>query len=174
MKSQIDNLKDYAELAWASYGYFHHFLEQYNKPDYTDKIHYIDAKDENGKYKLDINNEKAKRPLDIADILDVNYKRCNVFEYNSRFRKYNKIGTLKGDFAPTQAKNFFERYDLLKHCPNTDSGFSATLFQNKQTKEYILSFRGTELGTEKLEDTMNDLTQICYLLKIRFHDNTTI
>lgn len=33
---------------------------------------------------------------------------------------------------------------MLIHQPNTESGFSATLFQNKQTNEYILSFRGTK------------------------------
>lgn len=46
-------------------------------------------------------------------------------------------GTLKGDFTPLQTKQFFERYDILIHQPNTDSGFSATLFQNKESKEYI-------------------------------------
>ena len=75
--------------------------------------------------------------------------------------KPNKVGTLKGDFTPTQAKRFFERYELIHHIPNTLSGFSATLFGEKrkqtstQTDEvkytnqygyvnYILAFRGTE------------------------------
>ncbi|WP_233714339.1 lipase family protein, partial [Helicobacter trogontum] len=39
---------------------------------------------------------------------------------------------------------FFSRYDLLIHQPNTESGFSATLFQNKETKEYTLAIRGTK------------------------------
>ena len=55
-----------------------------------------------------------------------------------------KAGTLKGDMTPTQAKKFFEKYDILIHQPNTESGFSATLFQNKESKEYTLAFRGTE------------------------------
>ncbi len=55
-----------------------------------------------------------------------------------------EIDSLKGDMTSTQAKRFFERYDLLKHCPNTDSGFSATLFYDIQKDEYIASFRGTE------------------------------
>ena len=63
------------------------------------------------------NNKRIPTPSDILNI-----------EYNSLF---------SGDFGKEQAKQFFERYDLLKHYPNTDSGFSATLFQNKESKEYI-------------------------------------
>lgn len=33
---------------------------------------------------------------------------------------------------------------MLIHQPNTESGFSATLFQNKESKEYTLAIRGTE------------------------------
>ena len=141
-KRQIDKLRDNAELAWASYGYFHYFLEQHNKPDYIDKVHYIDAKDENGKDKLDNNNEKVKRPLELTDILDINYKKCAVFEYNSFLERYDRIGTLKGEFTPTQAKRFSERYELIHHIPNTESGFSVTLFYNHTTKTYTLAFRG--------------------------------
>ena len=160
-RQTIQNLQNNAELAWASYGYFHYFLEQHNKPDYIDKVHYIDAKDENGKDKLDNNNEKVKRPIELTDILDINYKKCAVFEYNSFLERYDRIGTLKGDFTPTQAKRFFEKYDILIHQPNTESGFSATLFgekrkqTNTESKEvsytndygytnYILSIRSTE------------------------------
>ncbi|RDU58730.1 hypothetical protein CQA53_11970, partial [Helicobacter didelphidarum] len=55
-----------------------------------------------------------------------------------------------GEFSPNQAKRFFERYDLLLHQPNTDSGFSATLFQDKETKEYTLAIRGTEMWTRDM------------------------
>ena len=46
--------------------------------------------------------------------------------------------------SPFQAKKFFERYDLLIHQPNTESGFSATLFQNKESKEFTLAIISTE------------------------------
>ena len=36
---------------------------------------------------------------------------------------------------PLQSKRFFEKYDLLKHCPNTESGFSATLFGEKRKQK---------------------------------------
>ncbi|WP_210647680.1 hypothetical protein, partial [Helicobacter bilis] len=159
-KQQINKLKDNAELAWASYGYFHYFLEQHNKPDYIDKVHYIDAKDENGKDKLDNNNKKVKRPIEITDILDMNYKKCDVFEYNSFLKRYDRIGTLDGDFGKIQLQQFFERYDLLKHCPNTDSGFSATLFKDTKADskdlEYTLAIRGTEFKLDQIQDLLND------------------
>ncbi|MGX3045811.1 hypothetical protein ACWIUO_11860, partial [Helicobacter sp. T3_23-1056] len=46
---------------------------------------------------------------------------------------------LNGEFGETQTKHFFKKYELLIHQPNTDSGFSATLFQNKSTKEFIFA-----------------------------------
>ncbi|WP_233706004.1 hypothetical protein [Helicobacter bilis] len=51
---------------------------------------------------------------------------------------------LKGNFTPTQTKRFFERYELLIHQPNTESGFSATLFQHKESKEFTLAIISTE------------------------------
>ncbi|RDU60893.1 hypothetical protein CQA53_10590, partial [Helicobacter didelphidarum] len=96
-----------------------------------------------------------------ADILDITYK----YYLDDNGKPKNGLLDDKlfdGDFSPLQAKRFFERYDLLEHCPNTDSGFSATLFgekrkqKNIESKEisytaeygyinYILAFRGTEL-----------------------------
>ena len=51
-------------------------------------------------------------------------------------------------------KDFFEKYDLLKHCPNTESGFSATLFQHKESNKYTLAIRGTEI---KLSQAWQDI-----------------
>ena len=82
------------------------------------------------------NNKRIPTPSDILNI-----------EYNSLF---------SGDFSPTQTQRFFSRYDLLIHQPNTESGFSATLFQNKETKEYTLAIRGTEFNLEQIKDLIND------------------
>ncbi|XAK36794.1 hypothetical protein AAH951_04010 [Campylobacter coli] len=113
-KQQINKLRDMAELAQASYGYFH----------------YVDNK-------FDIKDED--KIVTFEDVLDITYKNSKIID-----EREFKIGTLKGDFSPLQAKQFFSRYDLLKHCPNTNSGFSATLFQNKEAKEYTLAIRGIE------------------------------
>ena len=59
----------------------------------------------------------------------------------------NDITKIKLDDELSQRTiNFVNRFKVLHYQPNTSSGFSATLFQNKQTKEYILSFRSTELS----------------------------
>ncbi|HEB9350296.1 TPA: hypothetical protein RZK40_001850, partial [Campylobacter coli] len=95
-KQQIQKFRDNAELAWASYGYF----------DFIDKQYSFDEKDKN-EFKtlyakindIDESNEKVQNAkATYTDILNM--------EYNSLF---------DGDFSPLQAKQFFSRYDLLKH-----------------------------------------------------------
>lgn len=142
-KKQIQTLKDNSELAWAAYGYFHLANESY-KPEENSK----DLK--RLKYFRDIKEDTTQSVFPtLIDILNIEYK----------YFKDEKTGKLKdgffddelfsGEFSPPQAKQFFSRYDLLKHCLNTDSGFSATLFQNKETKEYTLAIRGTEFNSNQ-------------------------
>ncbi|ECX4330645.1 DUF2974 domain-containing protein [Campylobacter jejuni] len=135
-KQQINKLRDMAELAQASYGYFH----------------YVDNK-------FDIKDED--KIITFENVLDITYKNSKIID-----ERGFKIGKLDGDFSPLQAKQFFSCYDLLKHCSNTGSGFSATLFGEKRkqidskTKEksytseygyinYILAIRGTEMSSFK-------------------------
>ncbi|MEW5994957.1 MAG: hypothetical protein AB1744_11255, partial [Candidatus Zixiibacteriota bacterium] len=47
-------------------------------------------------------------------------------------------------FTDQQAEWFTANYEIVTHYPNDSSGFSATLFRNKYTGEYTLSFRSTE------------------------------
>ena len=91
-----------------------------------------EIKDNFKKYKPNEN----QRDITYSDILDITYKY--YLDDNGKPKDDLLNGMLLGsDFSSLQAKKFFERYDLLKHCPNTDSGFSATLFQEKETKEYM-------------------------------------
>ncbi|MGX2972932.1 lipase family protein [Helicobacter sp. T3_23-1059] len=108
----ITKLRDYAELAQASYGYFHCIGHKIR-----DKELVIENQNVLG---MNFNNLKVVDSLGLA------------------------IGKLNGDFTTTQAKHFFEKYDLLIHQPNTESGFSATLFQHKQSKLFTLAIRGTD------------------------------
>ena len=125
-KERIKKLRDCAELAMAAYGYF-------------DRLKYNDAQDEDSQKALkEFRKIKKDQAATIAhaDILDITYKY--YLDDNGKPKDswyHNRL--FDGDFTPLQAKRFFERYDLLKHCPNTDSGFSATLFQEKETKEYM-------------------------------------
>ncbi|EQM94722.1 hypothetical protein HRAG_02486 [Helicobacter bilis ATCC 43879] len=137
-KEQIQKLRDYAELAWASYGYFHLADKDYKPEGWWNK-----DRERLEQFAKQYNNPKTTE-VELESIRPTYIDILNI-EYNSFF---------DGDFSPLQAKRFFEKYDLLKHCPNTESGFSATLFQNKETKEYTLAIRGTEI---KLSQAWQDI-----------------
>ncbi|EAI3337465.1 DUF2974 domain-containing protein, partial [Campylobacter jejuni] len=126
-KQQINKLRDMAELAQASYGYFH----------YADN-------------KFDIKDED--KIVTFENVLDITYKNSKIID-----ERGFKIGKLDGDFSPLQAKQFFSRYDLLIHQPNTESSFSATLFYDKQKDKFIAGFRGTE--TDNFIDLVQDIAQ---------------
>ncbi|TLE07333.1 hypothetical protein [Helicobacter bilis] len=161
-KEQIKKLRDNAELAMAAYGYF-------------DRLKYNDAQDEDSQKALEgFRKIKKDQTATIAhaDILDITYKyylNNNGKPKDSWY--HNRL--FDGDFSPLQAKRFFSRYDLLEHCPNTESGFSATLFgektkqKNTESKaiqytseygyiDYILAIRGTESKFEQIKDIIND------------------
>lgn len=134
-KEQVKKLRDNAELAWASYGYFHLVGKKFHKKSKT----------------------RQKDTITQTDILDLTYNKYIAVESNPHKPDDEiKVGTLSGDMTPTQAQRFFSRYDLLEHCPNTESGFSATLLGEKETKEYTLAIRGTEFKLEQIKDLIND------------------
>ena len=63
-------------------------------------------------------------------------------------------------FTETQAQDFADHWKVIDQCPNTDSGFSGTLFQctlddpvtGAKQGELVLSFRSTEF----IDDAVND------------------
>ena len=111
-KQQINKLRDNVELAWAAYGYFHLVGKKFaNKEEHKDK---------------------KDTEITMHDILDSTYNGYVTSDHTTLINPEK----LKGDFTPTQAKRFSERYELIHHIPNTESGFSATLFQDKESKEY--------------------------------------
>ncbi|TLD91468.1 hypothetical protein LS80_011230, partial [Helicobacter trogontum] len=78
-----------------------------------------------------------------------------------------KVGKLDGDMTPTQVKRFLNKYDILIHQPNTESGFSATLFQNKESKEYTLAIRGTE--PSNIGDIKTDINLVAGIIPKKQH-----
>ena len=129
----INNLKDYAELAQASCGYFHLADENYKPTNNKDGNRLKYFKDTIKQVEYDI------RPT-FADILNVEYQYYKDKNTKAKDSWYNDK-FLGVDFTPTQAKNFLEKYELWLHQPNTKSSFFATLFQNKFTKEFIFKLR---------------------------------
>ncbi|MBR2112488.1 MAG: hypothetical protein IJ950_06110 [Helicobacter sp.] len=106
-KILINKMRDNAELAQAAYEYFHFIGKNFsNKEEYKDK---------------------KDTEITQTDILDITYNGYEVKDTGLIFDD-----KLKGDFTPTQTQRFFSRYDLLIHQPNTESGFSATLFGEKR------------------------------------------
>ena len=159
IKTQINNLKDYAELAQASYFNFE-FINNRNV------------------FELDSNNEK------IPDIsYPRNYKEAKVTLHHSISQKYCNQGVLvnlekgddiftkmrndanesfnfdklNGEFGEIQAQNFAKRYKIKFHQPNTFSGFSATLFYDKEKDRFVVGFRGTESNIKNPLETLKDL-----------------
>ena len=165
-KQQINRLRDNAELAWAAYGYFHFANPNYDfNKDEIDKErlkHFRDIKrDELIKQNPNTTDQELQNTYPThSDILNIEHK----------YFRDEKTGKLKdsffddklfgGDFSPTQAKRFFDKYDMLIHQPNTHSGFSATLFKDTKAdskdSEYTLAIRGTEFNLEQIKDLIND------------------
>ncbi|WP_233714323.1 hypothetical protein, partial [Helicobacter trogontum] len=154
-KILINKLKDNAELAMAAYGYFHLADSKYDfNKDEIDKRR---LKEFRKRKDDEFNVSLYPTPTDILNIEYKYFKDKNDKPQDSWYHKH----FLGGDMTPTQAKRFFSRYDLLIHQPNTESGFSATLFgekrkqRNTESKEisytseygyinYTLAIRGTE------------------------------
>ena len=133
-KEMIDKLRDNAELAWASYGYFHLANPKYDfNKDSTDKKRleeFRKRKEENLKQNnIQITDQELQNTFPTpADILNIEHKYFRDKNGKLQDSWYHKH-FLGGDMTPTQAKRFFERYELIHHIPNTTiSGFSATLF----------------------------------------------
>ena len=138
-KEAINRLKNNAELAMAAYGYFHLADSNYNfDKDNTDKKRLAEFR-KIKKHKLEQNNIRiADQEIQNtyptpSDILNIEYKYFKDENDKPQDSWYHQH-FLGVDFSPLQAQNFFEKYDLLKHCPNTESGFSATLFSEKNKR----------------------------------------
>ena len=134
-KTLINKLKNAAELAQAAYGYYDLMTSDTNPL-------FIKLKNENSQ--ANSNEDFSKKETTLIDIMDSSYKNYEVYFFNPKTKKEEKVGTLKGEFTPTQAKRFFERYELIHHIPNTLSGFSATIFYDTQKDRFVVGFRGAE------------------------------
>lgn len=128
MKELINNLRDYAELAQASY-----FNFMYINNDEREMDSYKIGQNRFPKDKDNIEN------LEYTKTLSKKYK--DYFIYNDSIALYP---TLNGEFGEIQAKNFAKKYEIKFHQPNTASGFSATLFYDKEKDKFVVGFRGTE------------------------------
>ncbi|EJA8757849.1 DUF2974 domain-containing protein [Campylobacter jejuni] len=162
MKTQINELKDYAELAWASYFYFD-FLNTRNifELDFNqEKIQEENSLRGYREIKVNLEHVVSQKHKDKEVLIDLRQddawqsKMLNFFDEKTNFDKLN------GEFGELQTKNFIQRYEVQFHQPNTTSGFSATLFYDKEKDEFIVGFRGTETDNfiSSIQDIVQDIT----------------
>ena len=147
MKTQINNLKDYAELAQASYFNFN-FLNTRNIFELDSNQEKIQDKNSLRGYreiKVNLEHVVSQKYKDKEVLIGLRQddtwqsKMLNFFDEKTNFDKLN------GEFGEIQAQNFAKRYTIKFHQPNTTSGFSATLFEyTKDNNQKIIAIRGTE------------------------------
>lgn len=163
-RCQIQNLKDYAELAWASYFYFNFLKDSQNIPR---KIYALDKqgqkiKDENyprGYKEIEITLEHIVNQKYYNQEVLTNLKQDSAWQSNllNTLNEKSNFDKLNGEFSSLQAKNFAKRYKIKFHQSNTSSGFSATLFYDTQKDRFVVGFRGTELNIKTPLEASKDL-----------------
>ena len=154
MKTQINNLKDYAELAQASYFNFE-FIDNRN----------IFELDSNNEKIPDISYPRKYKETKITLLHSISQKYynqevlINLQQGDDIFTKMRNDASesfnfdkLNGEFGEVQANNFAKRYEIIFHQPNTPTGFSATLFSDKMKNRFIVGFRGTEGAMDIIQD----------------------
>lgn len=165
-KAKISILKNYAELAWASYFFFDLAKDSKGNPRTIYKF------DKNGEKIADTSfpREYKEREVTLEHIVSKKYQGQEVLPYleeetspdkklTNTFNTLFNSDRLNGEFSPIQAQKFCKRYELIFHQPNTSSGFSATLFYDTQKDKYIVSFRGTETNMPSIiQDIFQDIS----------------
>jgi hypothetical protein len=67
---------------------------------------------------------------------------------NNHYNYSPDQGQGKTKLTDQQIDRFFANFEIVNHYANDASGFSATVFQNKSTGEYTVSFRSLEYANE--------------------------
>ena len=165
MKQALNNLKDYAELAQASYFYFDLFKDSQGIPR---KIYELDSnsnkiKDESyprGYKEIEITLEHIVSQKHKGQEVLVNLQQGDdIFtEMRNKANETFNSDKLNGEFGKIQTQNFIKRYEVIFHQPNTLTGFSATLFYDKEKDRFVVGFRGTERLFNDFKDWIQDLS----------------
>lgn len=89
---------------------------------------------------------------DLASLAEASYLLFDEFDYKNSEKVEDELVNAKreGVFSATQAADFVQQWEVVSHQKNTDSGFSATLFKNKETGNFYYACRGTEPGWQDL------------------------
>ena len=101
----------------------------------------------------------------LAQLAEASYAEL-ISAVNSQTNLINSLKDTK--FSQTQAEEFAKNWKLISYQPNTESGFSATLFQyigndpnsGYTNGELVYAIRGTELGIFNPDDLASDIGDI--------------
>jgi len=94
----------------------------------------------------------SEQYYDLASLAEASYVLFDLFDYtNSDYVElalqnvdFLQMGTdYKGNFSATQAAAFVATWEVVSHQADNESGFSATLFKNKETGNFYYTCRGT-------------------------------
>lgn len=105
----------------------------------------------------------VKSMFELAQLAEAAY--ADLWEHNQEVTNKEGVeGALKKidedlnkTFSESQAVALTEAWSVITHRPNTESGYSSTLFKNTDGS-YVLSFRGTEAKTpEDLSTSIGDI-----------------
>lgn len=107
-----------------------------------------DSKNSQGK-KLDNKIQNISKEIDSTQHKDSN--GCHIFN-----AEINKCIKLYPKELSDKTINFTNRFQLLFHQPNTESGFSATLFEDTEdNNQKIFAIRGTEFPSGFSNDVLD-------------------
>lgn len=175
-KEMINKFKDYADIADASYAmldFVNGFIKHsawYEK----DKIEWGDKQLLGDRIKGTNKNSTYARCIEARFMQDIILEK-GIFKDTTINNDPKNVKST--DTLSRRTKNFVNRYELIKHQPNADYGFCATLFKDTKAdskdSEYILAIRGTEITLEDLSIDItlarNGIPMQCYELA-RFYE----
>jgi pimeloyl-ACP methyl ester carboxylesterase len=89
----------------------------------------------------------------MAELAEASYALFIKQENGLTINQDSKVALTDSGFSDSQADDFLNRWEIAHHQPNTDSGFSATLFKSTDpnaAQPYVFAIRGTEPGLDDL------------------------
>ena len=173
-EAKIDLIKkflDYANITDASYAMLHYIHENAEKDEKADHLTFGDKLDRDIEVKDDKGNLLYIKPKGTntayACAIEARFNQekigslCIPLTNKCLIEKdkisNNDITQVKlNDTLSQRTITFTNRFKLLKHQKNTDSGFSATLFEDTEdNKQKIFAIRGTEFPSGFSDDLLD-------------------
>ena len=101
---------------------------------------------------IEVPQDSDEDPKDKPDIRTIENKVQNFIKVNKTTKEHRIfVGEPNFHQISIRTKAFVNRYELVHHIKNTSiTGFSSTVFYDSKFNNYIIGFRGTELGFKDL------------------------